>query len=187
MLKTIHEQMYDGRTRSYLEMNLLIPLQLGRSLDEIIDAASHLGRKYGRDEDWVPESLEEAACEILLYAGGLDAARQLGVVPRLDLKERQDNLFCVTIVLYLHDTPDRIINAADQLCPGGEVEDLPSACLSILMSDVSPLDCELEIKDIRTDLPPSNHERMAREERILASRALTKRKTNAPNQEITSA
>lgn len=150
-----------------------VPVALTRPIDEIISRSSEIGRNSGLDDDWTPACLEEAIYEILISAGSEAGCRAAGVTFRPDLLNtaQAQTLFCLRLHLLVTEDEaemDDIIAAS----PNNWPRTLEAGCLAVLMMPVPPLDFNIEIMEYRPEEYSSQHERMQRQARIIASQAL---------------
>lgn len=159
------------RDQDFAFLILDIPIALTRPQAEITARSAEIGRDSGLDDDWVPETIEAAAWEILLSSGSVSACHDAGVVPLPDLigTNAADELLSLRIELRVTED-EREIEAMTRLLPADWPRSFEVSVLAVLMAPTAPLDHGVEIVDYATPKPASRHAEMARVMRIDASR-----------------
>jgi len=148
---------------------ITLPLAFSADTPSIMEAAAEIGRDAGLDDDWVPESLEEACYEILISAGNLDAVMAHGVIPLPRMVDTPQAGALFSILLDLGVTEDdREMAQMSRLLPRDWPDTLDACVVAVLMSPSPPLDHGVEIIGHAGVAGTSQHERMARFEKIVS-------------------
>ena len=132
----------------------VINLQFTKGVKKIMKAAARIGRQSGRDHDFVPDSFEEAAFEILCFA---EDAEDDGVKIILSSAGDPGPTFPLKVCTYLNAPIEEII--AEGRDHDDAVITLDDALAMMMTSDGSPADMGFEIDDIIK--PKSAHAKIA--------------------------
>ena len=95
--------------------SLKVPCQFLKGYDEIMAIAAGMGQDQGREDDWMPGSLDVAILEILLFGW---SSKDSGVI-FLTSDTARDMAYYATISLQLDRHPTAIRKYGEMLLPTG--------------------------------------------------------------------
>ena len=154
---------------------LVIPVELRHPAHHLIELSKTLTTDNGLDADWEPKGLHEAIYEILLYGGEINDPNSnnfYGVVPRLDLIDKENSYFSIRIGFCLNEPRHKILKEGLEIADPAWPRTFDSAMLAIFMAQIPPIDFGVQIYELQDILPKSNHEAIALEKRIMRSHDL---------------
>jgi len=135
---------------------LHVPCLFMKPYGEILDIAAGYGQDEGRDDDWMPHSLDNAILEILMFAS---YASDVGVV-FLPSDTPKTAAYRASIPVNLDRHPAAIRHFGRPYLPRGWRGTLDNTLMVLLNSDYSPADYWVDVDEPGL---PSQHDRLRQE------------------------